>query len=316
MIYQDQELNTLYAKIQATEGTAETLNVAADAIDCYELTSNPGNEEIEIRRDRPFSGSRSVRTINHMLTTAGNIYLVGTDPWAAPRIGRILRACGHVETANTDDYTYTPTSNRSQLPFLTLRHDDGDYRYLVKDARGVITEFRFNMGEVPSAGFTIMAPFDASTDLVEAAMATPTYDAIQDPLSITTEASQLDLDGNEMHCYGLVVSTGRNNTMTRNMAVQRSKNDKHAATFTMRVMRTTLAVTNFAQMIRTEAKVPMLLDIAMATGTANLEFGAPVVQITGMQSEVIDEYKGIQVTGRILPSTGHDDYSLKLYRIP
>lgn len=316
MIYQDQELNTLYAKIQAAEGTAETLNVASDAIDCYELTSNPGNEEIEIRRDRPFSGSRSVRTINHMLTTQGNVYLVGTDPWAAPRIGRILRACGHVETAGTDDYTYTPTSNRSQLPFLTLRHDDGDYRYLVKDARGVITEFRFNMGEVPSAGFTIMAPFNAATDLTQATMATPTYDAIQDPLSITEEAAQLDLDGEEMHCYGLVVSTGRNNTMTRNMATSKSKNDKHAATFTMRVMRTDLAVTNFAQMIRTEAKVPLLLDIAMPTGTANLEFGAPVVQITGMQSEVIDEYKGIQVTGRILPSVGNDDYALKLYRIP
>lgn len=316
MIYQDQELNTLYAKIQTTEGTAETLNVAADAIDCYELTSVPGNEEIEIRRDRPYSGSRSVRTINHMLTTQGNIYLVGTDPWAEPRIGRILRACGHVQAAGTDDYTWTPTSNRSQLPFLTLRHDDGDYRYLVKDARGVITEFRFNMGEVASAGFTLMSPFNAATDLTEAAIATPTYDAIQDPLSITTEAAELNLDGNEMHCYGLVVSTGRNNTMTRNMATSKSKNDKHAATFTMRLMRTTLAVTNFAQMIRTEAKVPLLLDIAQSAGTANLEFGAPLVQITGMQNEVIDEYKGIQVTGRILPSLGHDDYSLKLYRIP
>ena len=98
-----------------------------------------------------------MRTINHMLTTAGNIYLVGTDPWAAPRIGRILRACGHTETAGTDDYLYKPTSVRSQLPFLTLRHDDGDYRYLVKDARGRLTEFRFNMGEVPSAGFELMA---------------------------------------------------------------------------------------------------------------------------------------------------------------
>ena len=316
MIYQDQELNTLYAKIQAAEGTAETLNVAADAIDCYELTSNPGNEEIEIRRDRPFSGSRSVRTINHMLTTAGNIYLVGTDPWAAPRIGRILRACGHTETAGTDDYLYKPTSVRSQLPFLTLRHDDGDYRYLVKDARGRLTEFRFNMGEVPSAGFELMAPFDAATDLTEAAIATPTYDAVQDPVPITTETSELSLDGEEMACYGLVVQLNRQNNMSRNMKDAKSKNDKHAANFTMRVMRTNLATTNFHQLLRTNAKIRMLLDISFKTGTASVEFEAPVVQITGIQSEVIDEYKGLQISGRILQTAGNDDYGLKFYRIP
>ena len=50
---------------------------------------------------------------------------------------------------------------------------------------------------------------------------------------------------------------------------------------------------------------------AMPTGTANLEFGAPIVQITGMQSETIDEYKGIQVTGRILSDTAKQQAARK-----
>lgn len=316
MIYDLQEQTQIYAKVQAAEGTAETLNVAADAIDAYDIECTPSNEEIEIRRDRSYSGSRSVRTINHMLTIAGSIYLVGLNPWGAPRIGRILRGGGHVETVNTDDYTYTPTSVRTSLPFLTVRADDGQNRYLVKDMRGAITEFRFQMGEVPSAGFSVMAPYDPDTDLTQAAMSTPTLDAIQDPLAITTETAELTLGGIEVDCYGLTVQTGRQPSMTRNFARQRSRNDRHAATATMRIMRTDHTILKLESYLKSGERIPLVCDIAMASGTANMEFSAAEFQVTRVNREVIDDYKGMSVEGRIVPVSGHDDYSLKLYRIP
>lgn len=316
MIYNDVELTQLYAKIQAAQGTPETLNVAADALDAYEIQVEPGNEEIEIRRDRPYSGSRPVRTINHMLTVTGRSYLAGLNPWGEPRIGRLLRACGHVQAAGTDDYIWTPTSVRASLPFLTLRVDDGDNRYSVHDARGAVTEFRFEVGGLPNFAWSLMAPYDPDTQLTQAAMATPTLDAIQDPLPIITETAALTLDGIELHCYGLTVQAGREPSMSRNFATQVSRNDRHAARLTMRVMRTTHATIKLESLLKSGAYLPLVCTIARATGTANVEFSAAQVQLTRVTREAIDDYKGMSVEARILPNAGHDDYALKLYRIP
>jgi hypothetical protein len=316
VIYNDVDLTQLYAKIQAAAGTPESLNIAADALDAYEIQVEPGNEEIEIRRDRPYSGSRPVRTINHMLTVSGRSYLAGLNPWGEPRIGRLLRACGHTQTPGTDDYTWAPTSIRTSLPFLTLRVDDGDNRYSVHDARGAVSEFSFEMGGLPNFAWQLMAPYDPDTQLTQAAMATPTLDAIQDPLPIITETAELTLGGIELDCYGLTVQTGREPSMSRNFARQISRNDRHAARLTMRVMRTTHSVIKLESYLKSGVYLPLVCTIARTTGTANVEFAAAQVQITRVNREDIDDYKGMSVEARILPAAGHDDYTVRLSRVP
>lgn len=309
-VYTDIETRLAQIKLQAVLGTPETLSPAADSVDTYDLDIQHTYEQAEVKRDRSFSGSRSSKPINGTMEARLGFQIVGLDPFAAPRIGRILQVCGHAQALAASDVTYNPITNA--IPFATFQADHAGERYLVSDLRGIVEEFDFQMGGFAQAKCVVSARCAAS-DITEAVSPTATYDAIQDPLEIITDTWRVMFGGVELDCYGLNVKTGRNTAITRNSRVQLASNSKHAATFTMRVMRPAYASINLRNLLASGSTAAMLSEIKRTGTTRNVDFTAPTAQITAIKDTEIDQYKGWEIEGKLVAVSANSDYALKLY---
>lgn len=153
----------LAAKVEVTEGTAETL-AAADAVSSGAIKFDP---EIEVEDLNlvssslsPYPGIAGARqakmSFECPLKGSG---VAGT----APEIGELIRACGYVETVvASTSVTYTPTS--SAIPSLTIaKYVDGK-RYLMAGARGNF-DIELKAGKPGKIKFDFVGTAIADSDL-------------------------------------------------------------------------------------------------------------------------------------------------------
>lgn len=152
----------LAAKVEGTEGTAETL-AAADAVLSGAIKYDP---EIEVEDLNlvssslsPFPGVAGGRqakmSFECPLKGSGT---AGT----APEIGKLIKACGYTETVvASTSVTYTPAS--SGAPSLTMaKYVDGK-RYLMAGARGNF-EIELKAGKPGKIKFDFVGTAIADTD--------------------------------------------------------------------------------------------------------------------------------------------------------
>ncbi|MBW1666715.1 MAG: hypothetical protein JRJ66_01450 [Deltaproteobacteria bacterium] len=152
----------LAAKVESTEGTAETLS-ATDAVLARAVTYDPDIEveELDLQSSSlsPFAGAAGGRmarmTFECELKGSGT---AGTPP----EIGKLIRACGFEETiVGGTSVTYDPASD--SIPSLTIaKYVDGK-RYLMAGARGNF-EIRLAAGKPGIIAFDFLGTAIADSD--------------------------------------------------------------------------------------------------------------------------------------------------------
>lgn len=168
-------------KIEATEGTAESITVSDAGILAIDpkfeatIESNARATTIAtLSNPIPITGKRSARiTFRAELKGPGASYSASVKP----ALGTYLRACGFAETvvAGTS-VTYAPAS--AGVPSITLwLYEDG----LVKKLKGARGNVRISgeVGGIMYADFEFVGNYDGVADL---AIVSPTYEATVPPI--------------------------------------------------------------------------------------------------------------------------------------
>ncbi|RQW89936.1 MAG: hypothetical protein EHM79_02195 [Geobacter sp.] len=198
------------AKIEGTEGTAETITVTDGGI----LVINPaidfdfGMNEREAVVDslsklQPVPGKTSGNlSFRAELKGPGAAY----SSTVKPALGKFLRACGFAETVVTtvgvETVTYAPAS--TGIPCLTMwSYEDGVIKKL-KGCRGNV-KFSGKNGEICFADFEFTGVYDG---VVDGAIISPTFEATDPPVLLSSaftigayaaNINSFDLDmGNEI----------------------------------------------------------------------------------------------------------------------
>lgn len=228
----------IYAAIESTPGTAETL-VGSDVIQVQNLRYNPIEnlefQEREIIRSslQPeqgiYTGALMGFTFDVELKGSGT---AGT----APRLGRLLRACGLQETVvAVTSVTYTPDSDLDAHDSITIGYRDGDNYRIAKGCRGTfsinmtarktaIISFQFKghvSAETETSAPTASAESTRPPAFIGAsfAMGGTAYPITALTLDVANTVSVVD-DPNQTDGFGEVRVTARNSVGTVNPEAQ------------------------------------------------------------------------------------------------
>jgi hypothetical protein len=153
----------LAAKIEVTEGTAETLAAADANAQILEPAKFDPNIAMFERKllDISYSNFKQIpgtrlATISFKVENKGS----GTAG-TAPAIGKLLKACGFLETVvAVTSVTYTPLSALATIPSLTLAVYIDGVRKQIKGARGNV-KYSAKSGEPGMFEFTFLGVYDA-----------------------------------------------------------------------------------------------------------------------------------------------------------
>lgn len=152
------------AKIEGTEGTAETLAAADADLLAFEPTFTPG---VGIYERGELNASLSPYEIipgSRMATITFKVNLRGSGAaGTAPKLGKYLKACGFGETiVASTSVTYAPIS--TAFPTLTMSiYKDGS-RKQIRGARGTVT-YSGKAGEPGVLSFSFQGVYDGVTDV-------------------------------------------------------------------------------------------------------------------------------------------------------
>ena len=161
------------AKIEVTEGTAETLAAADANVQILEPAKWEPNIsmfernllDVSLSSFKQIPGTR-LATISCKVENKGS----GTAG-TAPALGKLLKACGFGETVvAVTSVTYAPVSALASIPTLTVAIYQDGVRKQLKGARGNV-KYSAKNGEPGVFDFTFIGVYDAVTDQ---ALLTPT----------------------------------------------------------------------------------------------------------------------------------------------
>ena len=197
----------LVAKIESSEGTAETLSGSDGGIlaidpkldpDIAMGERSPAMATMSKLQQVPL-GSIAKLTFKAEMKGAGSAYSSNNTP----ALGKFLRACGFLETVTTtssaEKATYTPASTGA--PSLTLAlYEDGVIKKMV-GARGAV-KISAKTGEIAYAEFEFTGVWGGATD---GALVSPTYEGTIPPVFL---GSTLSVGGHTMIAAGIDFDLG------------------------------------------------------------------------------------------------------------
>lgn len=165
----------LYAAVETTPGTAETL-AGDDVLQVMNLQPNPVENIRMIERpiirsslnpEQPvYGGSLFAVQFDVELKGAGS---AGT----APRLGRLLRACGMDETiVASTSVTYTPSSDMASHDTVTIGYRDGPNFRVLKGCRGNVS-INLTAGQYGVLSFRMVGKIESET---QSSAPTPSFE--------------------------------------------------------------------------------------------------------------------------------------------
>jgi hypothetical protein len=165
----------LFAAIEDVYGVAETL-AAGDALQVMDLQPVP-TEQLRMLERTIIRGSLQPGQSRYGGSLFGfsfGVELKGSGAaGTAPRLGRLLRACGIKETiVVSTSVTYQPESDLAEHDSVTIGYREGPNRRVIAGCRGNVA-FDLNGGQYGRLNFTMLGHI---SEEVEGALATPTFE--------------------------------------------------------------------------------------------------------------------------------------------
>jgi hypothetical protein len=297
----------LAAKIEVTEGTAETL-AAADGVLALQAAFQR-NQEMNARN--PFRP-----TLSQLASVAGKrtgamtcqVEMKGSGTaGTAPEWGKLLRACGFGETTvPATSVTYLPVSTGD--PSLTIGHYQDGIRHLVAGARGTFS-FGGAVGEIPILNFSFLGVEDVTADV---AIISPTYQT-----SVPRALKGLTFTLHGVTVVGSSFSIDIGNTITPR--VDFTKASGHASVF----IGDRVPVCNFVvekPLVASkdwygiwDANTESTISMVIGTVAGNImTITSPKFQITGITEQDDGGIAKLSIDGKLNLSTGDDELSIAL----
>lgn len=156
----------LYAAVEATPGVAETL-AGSDVLQVSNLQPNP-TENIRMLDRTIIRGSLNPEQSVY----GGSLFGVTFDmelkgsgtAGTAPRLGRLLRACGMDETiVAATSVTYTPSSDMANHDSVTIGYRDGPNFRVLKGCRGNVS-LNLTAGQYGVLSFTMVGHIESEAE--------------------------------------------------------------------------------------------------------------------------------------------------------
>lgn len=132
----------IYAAVEATAGTAETL-VGADVVQVQNLTFNPAEQVRMIEREIIRSSLNPEQAVygGSLMSFQFDVEMKGSGAaGTAPRLGALLQACGMDETVvASTSVTYNPLSDLSAHVTCTIGYKEGGNYRQAKGCMGTVS---------------------------------------------------------------------------------------------------------------------------------------------------------------------------------
>lgn len=299
------QVAVLAAKVEVTEGTAETL-AGADGFlaltgefqrNLNMLDRDPLRPTLSQLASVPGAYNSSIRT----RVEGKGSGTAGT----APEFGKLLRACGFAETVSAStSVTYLPAS--SGEPSLTVAHYENGIRHLIAGARGNVT-FGGAVGEFLAFDFDFLGVEDSITDV---AIISPTFQStVPRPLLSTS----FSLHGFSAKCTSFSIDMGNTITPRQDMS--------KASGFISTIIGNRRPVGNFVvekELVATKdwygiwkAGTESTLSLVLGATAGNiLTVTAPKVQIMNITEQDDGGIKKLSIDVKFNLSAGDDELSL------
>jgi hypothetical protein len=303
------DLRALRQKIEAVEGTAETL-AGADAVQIMEGSGQIQTDELERNLDRPAGGARPYVQTRRRVMVTGMIELAGsaTAGNASP-LSTMLRNCGHTETLNAGppaNAEYTPVL--SGFPSSTIGFYHAGELLLGVGCRGRLTSIDLAINDYPKAGIELMGKVQAYS---EVAVPSDDLSAFQEPIVGVEANMAIELGGVALEAVSLSLDPGVSLALAYHTEATISRQSARAVTGTLRVYRPLIATADIRSMAAGHTKQALLVDYVTGTAAKDLSLEAPSMQIGEPQNVDIDGLRGWDIPVRLLPDAGNDDYTLR-----
>lgn len=307
------------AKAETTEGTDSVPTVADNGIIIMDGSLTTETQIYERAVDKTFLGHDPFVTGTKSATVQGTIDLV---PPATPgqtltgnsHVEALLLPCAHAVTKNAGakTTTYTPISNA--IPSASIYWYHADTRIKILGSRGVLSGLMMEIGQACRATVAMTGRYDTVDEVALPTITVPTINPV--PLRHSNSEAHITSphDGTPLLVWAkmLSVDTGLEVGTTEYTSERFTRHRDRRATFTMRIARTDLddfnpwAVRDANTIIRCTLRVYEDADPGLYTELSVRG------QIEGVQDVDIDGDRGIEITGRCIPSSaGNDEYYLQ-----
>ncbi len=309
----------LLAKIETTEGTDAEPTTADNGMIILDGSMSTEVDIYERAVDKTFLGHDQFVTGTKRATVQGTIDLVppatpGQTSTGNSHVEALLLPCAHavVKSSGSKTTTYNPIS--SAIPSASLYWYHADTLIKILGSRGVLSGLMMEIGQAPRATVAMTGRYDEPEEVALPTITVPTINPV--PLRYSNSVATITSphDGSPLTVWAkmLSVDTGLEVGTTEYTSQMFTRQRTRRATFTMRIARTDLddfnpwAVRDANTIIRCTMRVyedenPGLYTELSVRG-----------QIEGVQDVDIDGDRGIEITGRCIPSSsGNDEYYLR-----
>lgn len=300
------DLRATRSKIEAVEGTAETL-AEADAIQVLEGSGQISVDQLERNLDRPNGGARPYVPVRRRVLLTGMLELTGAAvAGEATPYTDFLRHCGHTSTLNAapDNQELTPVLYG--FPSMTHGFYHAGELLVAVGSRGRLTSIDLAINDYAKAGFEVMGKVE---NYSEVAVPDDDLSDFQDPVALIEDNLQILVDDVALEGVSASIDPGITLTMVYHSEATVSRQTVRSVTGTLRVYRPLIATADIRSMANSAAKVPLLIDVVTGTAAKDLSLEAASMQLGEPQNVDIDGLRGWDIPVRFLTSS---DYVLRL----
>jgi len=300
------EKRNLQVAIEATEGTAETLDPATDSVVIQGGTSEITGETVELARDQAKFSNRPVVYGRERATVSGQIELIGagTAGNAAP-IGNVLQVCGMAETLSAGvDAVYNTITD--SIPSATVGFDHAGLFKTIVGARGNLSGISFDVGSFLLATLNLTGFLDS--DAERAIPGTVDVSAFETPPVIRNDNALFSIDGVNLEATSFSLDFGNDLPFIEHTEGQRILIADRRGTFSATFFAPAKASFDVYALRNANAGLPIVAQVG--TSPANAQIDLVSAQIETVQETDVQGFKAYQIGGRILQSAGDDDIVL------
>lgn len=305
------EIAQFAAKVETTEGTAETLAASNAAMYVRNLQWRRTLPVFERRTRSAYFSKPAGVAGQRMAEVSFELDLYGMAD--VPAYYAILQGCGLVGTDAGATYTLALSSTASNLKSLTIgAYVDGRRRLMV-GARGTV-RIVGTPGEPFVAFFRFQGAESAPTET--AMLSSVTYDAnaLVPPAMLGSAFSLGGLSASEALLRAFEIDL--NNTLSMRTDANAASGYKSCAIVdrnpTIKATVEMTTITEHDAWTVLSANTTGALAISAGSGSAKIAFAAPVVQYTDVQEEEQSGLLCYSLTGGLRVSAGDDELSITL----
>lgn len=293
----------LQVAIEATEGTAETLDPATDSVIIQNGSVDVSGEIAELNRDQAKFSNRPFVYGRERGVVTGQIELIGasTAGDAAP-IGNVLQICGMAETLSAGvDAAYNTITD--SIPSATLGFDHaGNFKTLV-GARGNLTGLTFDVGAFLLATVNLTGFVDSDSD--RAIPGTVDVSAFQTPPVIRHDNALVSLGGTNVEATSFGIDFGNSVPYIEHTEGQRILIADRRATFSMTFFAPAKATLDVYSLRNANNGLAIQAQVGSTPDQTTIDLVS--AQIETVQEVDVQGFKAYTIGGRVLQSAGDDD---------